>query len=152
MVPGSDLLRFAGIEPMTVPIQPLEQHVAEKVHAYTRRYGASGRHSTRVKDLVDLTLIASTTALFADRLRLALEETFSTRDTHSVPSLLPPPPSDWETPYRKLAEELDLDPDVTAGHGLVARFLGPVLAGTLTAQRQWDPQAACWGAGQSDGF
>jgi hypothetical protein len=39
---GTDLLEFAGIEPVEVPVLPLEQHVAEKVHAYTRTY-SSGR-------------------------------------------------------------------------------------------------------------
>ena len=32
----SDLLTFAGIEPLAVPVLPIAQHVAEKVHAYTR--------------------------------------------------------------------------------------------------------------------
>lgn len=31
-----DLLSFAGIAPNWVPVLPLEQHVAEKLHAYTR--------------------------------------------------------------------------------------------------------------------
>lgn len=44
---GPDLLRFADILPAEVPALPLEQHVAEKLHAYTRAY-ASGRASTRV--------------------------------------------------------------------------------------------------------
>ena len=42
----SDLLAFAGIKPIAVPTLPLEQHVAEKVHAYTRTY-AGGRSSSR---------------------------------------------------------------------------------------------------------
>src|SRR5437764_10589546 len=54
----SDLLSFAGIGRIRVPALPLPQHVAEKVHAYTRKYGASGRESTRPKDLVDILLIS----------------------------------------------------------------------------------------------
>jgi hypothetical protein len=34
-VRGEDLLSFAGFEPVTVPSIPTEQHIAEKVHAYT---------------------------------------------------------------------------------------------------------------------
>jgi predicted nucleotidyltransferase component of viral defense system len=45
----SDLLSFAGIDPVRAPALPLPQHIAEKVHAYTRKYGASGRESTRPK-------------------------------------------------------------------------------------------------------
>src|SRR3954468_9878881 len=46
---GPDLLAFADIAPLTIPALPLERHVAEKVHAYTRDYGAD-RQNTRVKD------------------------------------------------------------------------------------------------------
>jgi hypothetical protein len=42
MIQTSDLLSFAGIEPLTPPAIPLSQHLAEKVHAYTRSYGRSG--------------------------------------------------------------------------------------------------------------
>jgi predicted nucleotidyltransferase component of viral defense system len=53
---GSDLLDFAGIDPVPVPTVAIEQHVAEKLHAYTRRY-AGDAPSSRVKDLVDLVVI-----------------------------------------------------------------------------------------------
>ena len=55
----SDLLAFAGINPIDLPALPLSQHLAEKVHAYTRTYGATARRSTRPKDLVDILLIAA---------------------------------------------------------------------------------------------
>ena len=58
MVRGPDLLSFADIPPAEVPALPLERHVAEKVHAYTRSY-AGGRPSTRVKDLIDLVMMPS---------------------------------------------------------------------------------------------
>jgi hypothetical protein len=35
IVRGPALLDFAGIEPIEIPVVSLEQHVAEKVHAYT---------------------------------------------------------------------------------------------------------------------
>ena len=50
----SDFLSFAGIEPLELPAIPLTQHLAEKVHAYTRSYGPAVRPSTRPKDLVDI--------------------------------------------------------------------------------------------------
>jgi hypothetical protein len=56
LVRGPDLLSFADIPPAEVLALPLEQHVAEKVHAYTRSYG-DGRPSTRVKDLIDLVMM-----------------------------------------------------------------------------------------------
>ncbi len=50
---GPNLLGFAGIAPINVPAISLEQHIAEKVHAYTRTYPGQ-RPSSRVKDLIDL--------------------------------------------------------------------------------------------------
>jgi len=70
---------FAGIEPLELPAIPLAQHLAEKVHAYTRSYGTAGRPSTRPKDLIDILLIADSQALEAAALREALEHTFETR-------------------------------------------------------------------------
>jgi hypothetical protein len=75
---GSELLDFAGIAPIEVPTLPIEQHLAEKVHAYTREYHG-GRPSSRVKDFVDILLIRTFSSLRADRLMLALEQTFAAR-------------------------------------------------------------------------
>lgn len=96
----SDLLSFAGIERVRVPALPLPQHVAEKVHAYTRKYGANGRESTRPKDLVDILLIAGSERLDAGPLRKALEATFEQREQQPLPSRLPAPPASWREPYR----------------------------------------------------
>lgn len=93
---GPDLLAFADIAPVDAPSLPLELQVAEKVHAYTCGYGQSGTASTRVKDLVDLALIASASPVNADRLSRALRETFGRRDRHELPGALPRPPADWE--------------------------------------------------------
>ena len=51
-----------------------EQHVAEKVHAYSRSY--HGQPSSRVKVLVDLVLVKQFMTLDAARLREALVGTF----------------------------------------------------------------------------
>jgi hypothetical protein len=75
----SELLSFADIGPFEVPAVPLPQHVAEKVHAYTRRYGEQQRASTRPKDLIDILLIASAEPVEAAALREALERTFEAR-------------------------------------------------------------------------
>ena len=66
-----DLLSFAGIAPLDVPVLPLDQHVAEKLHAYTRGYGDGTLLSTRVKDLIDLVLIAELARFDATALRAA---------------------------------------------------------------------------------
>lgn len=96
-----DILAFAGIEPVTVAAIPLEHHVAEKLHAYTRTYEGS-RLSTRAKDLVDIALIAELSPLKATLLRDAIEDTFARREARAVPSELPHPPAEWRTPFRQL--------------------------------------------------
>lgn len=140
-VRGEDLLSFADISPVTVPSIPVEQHVAEKLHAYTRSY-VSGP-SSRVKDLVDLVLIALHRNLDAERLREALDATFTTRDTHALPARLPAPPDEWKGPYRRLADEVGIDPDVSAAQRAAAALLDPVLAHSLHSGT-WLPSELRW--------
>jgi hypothetical protein len=139
----SDLLSFAEIEPIRVPALPLPQHIAEKVHAYTRKYGASGRESTRPKDLVDILLIAGSEPLDAASLRDALELTFGQRGQQPLPSSLPPPPTSWADPYRRLASEVEVEPALDKAFALAAEFLDPILAGRSAGA--WDPRRRTWG-------
>lgn len=146
LVTAPGLLEFAGIAPSTVPALPLERHVAEKVHAYTRVYG-DGLPSTRPKDLADILVIAATTRLDADRLISALRGTFDARATHELPEVLPEPPADWVVAYRRLAKELDLVADLQAAHRSAAGLLDPALSGA--AKGHWDPVRKAWrGSGE----
>lgn len=140
---GPDLLGFADIPPIVVPVLPLEQHVAEKLHAYTRRY-AGGIASTRAKDLIDLVAMSSLFVFQAGRLRLALEATFAARDTHPLPASLPPPPSEWRIAYRRMATEAGLDATMEMGYEQAKAFLGPALAGTIPDHALWDPTRHAW--------
>ncbi|MQA88548.1 MAG: hypothetical protein GEV03_29025 [Streptosporangiales bacterium] len=83
-----DLLAFAGIAPVELKAIRLESQIAEKLHAYTRTY-EGGRRSTRIKDLVDLALVAEFSRPDAEILREAIEATFVRRDTHPMPRTLP---------------------------------------------------------------
>ena len=141
MIRGPDLLAFADIEPIEVPVLPLEQHVAEKVHAYTRTYG-QGHKSSRAKDLVDLVLVKQLMVLDAGRLRSALVGIFDARSQQALPVRLPPPPTDWAVAYRKLANLVGIEPDVRAAYAEAAALLDPVLAGR--AAGRWDPGTAAW--------
>ncbi len=139
---GPDLLAFAGIDPVAVPALPLAFAVAEKVHAYSRSYGERSVASARVKDLVDLVLVAGAATLDARRLREALKITFDGRATHPLPARLPGPPADWRVAYGRMCRDMGLDPDLGAGHGLAASLVDPVLAGV--ARGSW---VLCPGAG-----
>jgi hypothetical protein len=146
---GPDLLGFAGIAPAEVPSLPLEQHVAEKVHAYTRAY-AGGEASTRVKDLVDLVVMASSFSFRAGRLRQALTTTFDERASHPLPAELPPPPDEWRTPYRRMAAEVDLDSDVTVGYERAKAFLDPILTRMVSNDMSWNAAQQAWQPGGSE--
>ncbi len=139
---SSHLLDFADIAPICIPAVVIEQHVAEKLHAYTRSY-AAGRPSSRVKDLVDIVVIAHTTTIDADRLTHAIEEIFKRRDTHPVPHAVPPPPGDWGPGWRRLVMNLPADEDVSIGHATAASFLDPILESELTSGT-WDPRVGKW--------
>jgi hypothetical protein len=143
VVEAPDLLGFAGLPPVRVPALPAAVHVAEKVHAYTRRYGPGGAPSSRPKDLVDLVLLAAHEPFVATELRAALVETFASRGTHPLPDELPPPPGEWDRPYRELAEQVGIPPEFHAGHEQARAFLDPVLGGAGHAVR-WNAAAQRW--------
>jgi len=138
-----DLLRFADIERITVPALPLEQQIAEKVHAYTRRYGGT-RGSTRVKDLVDIVLIAKLTTVEVGRLRRSLDAVFERRGSHPLPAVLSLPPFNWAVAYRKLAVEVELDPAIESGYNVAASLLDPVLGAAVAGGANWDPVVGTW--------
>lgn len=138
-------LDFAGQRAVEVPVLRLEQHLAEKTHAYTRRYGAEARPSSRVKDLVDIALVATTLELEAGDLRSALVGIFDRRATHSLPGSLPAPPGDWQRSWRRFADELPIPGDLRAGHELAALLIDPVLDDREAGR--WSPDALRWGDG-----
>ena len=106
-VDSGALLDFAGIPAAQVALYPLAQQIAEKIHAYT--FPWQDRDNTRVKDLVDLVLLAQLGQVEPERIRRALAATFKSRGTHPLPTKLPTPPGDWAEPYADLAEKLGLD-------------------------------------------
>ncbi len=139
---GPGTLAFAGIEPPELPVVALEQHIAEKVHAYTGSYGTTQRESTRSKDLVDLVIIATLTHPDASRLSRALESTFHQRDRQPLPDALPPPPSAWVQSYAMQAHDIGLPTDLAAAHDKAASLIDPVLQ--ETAAGHWNPDHRQW--------
>jgi hypothetical protein len=135
-------LDFADAHPVEIPVLRLEQHLAEKTHAYTRRYGAAAIPSSRVKDLVDIALVAATLELEAGALGLALVELFDRRATHQLPTSLPPPPADWQRPWRELAAGLPVPGDLRNGHALAASLIDPAL--NERASGHWSPSSRSW--------
>lgn len=141
-VVGANSLDFADVAAPQLPVVSLEQHVAEKLHAYTGTFGRDERESTRVKDLVDLVLIGESAELDATRLRHALATTFEQRTRQPLPNAIPSPPPSWAKPYAVLAREVGVTVEIEAGHAAAARLLDPVLR--LEAVDHWDPEAQRW--------
>jgi predicted nucleotidyltransferase component of viral defense system len=142
---GANSLEFADVAALQVPVVSLEQHLAEKLHAYTGAFGRDQRQSTRVKDLVDLVLIGEMAELDAKRLHQALTATFAQRGRQPLPNTLPSPLSSWVRPYAVLAREVGLAIDIETGHAAAARLVDPVLRSE--AGGHWDPEAQRWRSG-----
>jgi hypothetical protein len=139
---ASRLLEFAEIPSLAVPALAVEQHLAEKLHAYSRTY-ASDQPSSRVKDLVDIVVIARTTVVDGKRLRQAVTAIFGRRATHEVPKALASPPRDWVRPWTTLVKHLPAEAELASGFAVAATFWNPVLANQDGLVR-WDPESLAW--------
>lgn len=139
VIVAADVLGFAGIEPPSVLVYPLETHLAEKLHAYTL---PRARPNSRVKDLPDIALLAGVREIDAARLRAAVQQTFTSRGTHALPSALPEPPASWAGPYARMVAEDELPwADLATLAQATAAFFDPVLAG---ADGVWQPTQWLW--------
>jgi hypothetical protein len=135
------LLAFAGIPPVVVPCYPISQHLAEKIHAYVKPR-ASGE-STRVKDLVDMVLIATHMPVNAAALSTAIQATFTAQGSGAPPPGLPMPPATWAPKYHRLAQDVGLgDVTLPAAFERARQFLDPVLSEQTCGV--WSPTAQAW--------
>ena len=162
MVRSSTPLDLPGLPAPMVRAYPVVDHIADKIAATEARYsngishstvsvpggsahGASGgAESTRVRDLIDLIILARTqhvdgaalhTAIVAERAHRGLPH----RDNFTVPT-------SWATTYPKLAAVTahcqDL-PQLTQAVDFVAAFLQPAMAGRVD-HHVWSPTDQTW--------
>ena len=110
---GEDWFGFAGIEASPLTTTSLEQQFAEKLHAYTM-LRAGTRDNSRVKDLVDMTLLLETGYLDPEGVAAAVVATFGHRNSHPTPETLPDPPVSWKKPYAAMAAACHIDVDIAA--------------------------------------
>lgn len=110
MIKGKDWLGFCGIPAPFLKLISIEQQFAEKLHAYS--LPREDRKNTRVKDLIDMFLLADIRTLDLSRLKTSLEQVFKIRKTHKIPHTLERPPAEWERPYLVLANECDLSTSI----------------------------------------
>lgn len=139
VVTGGELFLFAGISTLSVHVYAREVHIAEKLHALTL---PRARANSRVKDLPDLALLATTGPFECAALREAIRATFAQQGSHEVPAAIAAPPERWSAPYADMVKENNLRwttlDDLTAA---VRAFLDPVLRGE---DGVWDPPNWVW--------
>jgi len=141
LVVADDLLSFAGIAPPMLRLYPVVSHISEKLHALTM---PRSRPNTRVRDLPDIALLATTGEINEADLRLAFERTFRFRKTHSLPTSVPMPSAFWEGPYSAMATTDELAwRTLTEATEAVSSFLDPVL-GHSPKGRIWVSAEWCW--------
>ena len=64
----------------------------------------SGQNNSRVKDLVDMTLLIQKSKMSKPKIKESIIAVFKSHDVSEIPKLSPPSPS-WSAPFSKLAEE-----------------------------------------------
>ena len=137
-----DLLSFAEIDPVVVPCYPITQQLAEKCHAYTRQYGSGV--SSRIKDFVDMILLAEMDAISGQKLTAAIEATFRNAGIHDIPNLIPPPPETWNTGFGRMADEVGLSSySLESSYVRIEEFFDPILSGEAKDLR-WNPDTWTW--------
>jgi hypothetical protein len=143
--PSDPIVELLGFERATLPVYPVAQQFAEKLHAYTLPREAE---NTRAKDLADMVWLTTVHAFGSDALIDAAEATFARRARHAWPPVVTPPPAAWARQYVSLRRELGLGPATpTDAHAALVEFLGPVLVGERG--RTWDPGSRMWAGGQT---
>ena len=142
-----DLLGFAGIAPPRVPVIPVGQHLAEKLHAYTRDHGS--QPNSRPRDLYDMLVIARSLPLpLRAELRAGCRATFALRHT-SWPPALPAPPTSWAATWHSYVGDYDIPwNDLDAASEALASFWLPLLIGDDDGADEavWDPATWTWSA------
>ena len=137
----TNLLEFAGFSPTVVPCYPITQQIAEKLHACTRIFQSGA--STRVKDYVDILLLAEMGGIDGRRLHEAISSTFLVRRTHPIPLHMPAPPKNWERPFHRMASEIRLEyTSLEEANTAMGRFLNPALRNEAIGI--WDPIRWDW--------
>ncbi len=81
----------------------------EKLHAYTLPRQTP---NSRVKDLVDLLILARMKTMDIIRLKTNASMTFNRRKTHEFPPIFQDPPDNWVKPFEKFALECHLVVDL----------------------------------------
>lgn len=137
-------LRLPKLDWTTYQVIAIEDQIADKLCAMRSVYG-SGQPSTRVKDLVDLAVIARSGHPEAERLRSAIRLEAAARKLPEITQVQMP--DDWDQRYAALVKATmrqKVWPDLPSARAAVEAMIHPVLDGT--AYGNWDPERGSWQA------
>lgn len=145
-VPPLVPIDLGGLIRPSYRVFPIADHVADKVCAIIELHGrADGtmRVSSRVKDLVDIAIIARTQSIPGSELRKALLTGTAHRGL-ILPSRFDVPDIEaWRTGYARRADDVPGQaPSFEEAIDLAHRLLDPVFAGPVVAT--WNPNACQW--------
>jgi len=124
---------------------PLADHVADKFCAIiTSHYGvAAVNASSRIKDLVDIALIAQTQELSGSGLHAAIVAGLAHRKLVAPEAFAIPDEPSWRKGYPASAADAPAPvPSFDEACELAASLLDPILHGTVTGT--WNPTTASW--------
>ena len=136
----------AGLIRPPYRVFPLADHVADKVCAIIEphnRADGTVAGSSRVKDLVDIAIIARTQPIAGASLRAALLTGAAHRGLHLPPRFGVPDLEAWHNGYTLRANDVPGPaPTFDEAIDLAQRLLDPVLAGPVAAS--WNPATCQW--------
>src|SRR5690554_1050001 len=142
-IDGPSYFAFAGLPVVKHRVYPVEAHIAEKFHALTMPR-PDGRPNSRLKDLIDIGLLAESQSFESHKLMASINATFEFRATHSVPETLLALPENWAERYLKLRDDDELKWHTIAELDLDAKaFVEPILA-LSEVNRIWEPTKKAW--------
>lgn len=140
-------IELAGIESPAYLIYPVADHVADKLCATFELYGPARLPSSRVRDLVDLVVIARTQHVDAGALRVAID---AERVHRGLPEIVQwDCPDGWTTNYAKVAHDVVECRDhrsFRTASALASAFLDPILTNEVDNDATWSPSNLRWEA------
>lgn len=140
------LIIIPGIESPTYQLYPVVDHIADKLCATVELH--AGKPSGRIRDLVDLVVIARTQHVDAAALHHAIRSEQHHRQLAPIDRWHCP--DTWETDYPRWARdvaECGEHRTFAAATALMSEFFDRVLAGELDQRHRWSATSRRWEAG-----
>lgn len=146
LVTPADRIEVSGIESFDYLVYPVESALADKLCALSEKH--EGRASSRVKDLVDIAVYATTCEINGDELQRSVRRELSARKLEWVRAFAVP--QEWgdaqARQYAKLCMQTGLpEPFRTldSAEKLASDLLGPAINAAVNG-RHWDRSSLAW--------